>query len=166
MVSVHGISLNSTVDSTVSFNGTQCVRLHEGALQPKSNQRRPMVKTSPRTQHTLPLSMCLYVCMKGFTSEFRAHARMRTQLLQHCNSHSPCECTTIALEIATGWQSIVVSRMQWKLSAQAAIMGGNIRVGLEDNFYLPNGEMARSNGALVDQASQLARMIGREPASI
>lgn len=64
------------------------------------------------------------------------------------------------------WQSIVISRKQWKLSALAAVMGGNIRVGLEDNFYLPNGEMAKSNGALVDHAIQLVRLIGREPATI
>lgn len=64
------------------------------------------------------------------------------------------------------WQSIVISRMQWKLTAQSIILGGNIRVGLEDNFYLPNGEMAKSNGALVDQATSLARTLGREPATI
>ena len=64
------------------------------------------------------------------------------------------------------WQSIVISRSQWKLTAQAAILGGNIRVGLEDNFYLPNGEMAKSNGELVEQATRLVRAIGREPATI
>ncbi|MEL6988182.1 MAG: 3-keto-5-aminohexanoate cleavage protein, partial [Bacteroidota bacterium] len=64
------------------------------------------------------------------------------------------------------WQSIVISRKQWKLSALAAVMGGNIRVGLEDNFYLPNGEMAKSNGDLVDHAVELVRLIGREPATI
>jgi len=64
------------------------------------------------------------------------------------------------------WQSIVISRKQWKLTAQAALLGGNIRVGLEDNFYLPNGEMAKSNGELVDQAVDLVRLVGREPASI
>ena len=64
------------------------------------------------------------------------------------------------------WQSIVISRMQWKLTAQSIILGGNIRVGLEDNFYLPNGEMAKSNGELVDQAASLARTLGREPATI
>jgi len=64
------------------------------------------------------------------------------------------------------WQSIVISRKQWKLTAQAALLGGNIRVGLEDNFYLPNNEMAKSNGELVEQAVQLARLIGREPATI
>ena len=64
------------------------------------------------------------------------------------------------------WQAIVISRMQWKLAALATVMGGNIRVGLEDNFYLPNGDMAKSNGELVEQAANLVRMIGREPSSI
>jgi len=64
------------------------------------------------------------------------------------------------------WQSIVISRKQWKLNAIATAMGGNIRVGLEDNFYLPNGTMAKSNGELVDHAVQMVRMIGREPTTI
>jgi len=64
------------------------------------------------------------------------------------------------------WQSIVISKAQWKLTAQSIILGGNIRVGLEDNFYLPNGEMAKSNGELIAEAASLARTIGREPATI
>lgn len=64
------------------------------------------------------------------------------------------------------WQSIVISRKQWQLNAFSAMMGGNIRVGLEDNFYLPNNEMATSNGALVDKAVELAEMMGRQVASI
>lgn len=64
------------------------------------------------------------------------------------------------------WQSIVISRNQWQLSAIAAAMGGNFRVGLEDNFYLPNGDMAKSNGELVEAGASLARLIGREVASI
>ncbi len=64
------------------------------------------------------------------------------------------------------WQSIVISKKQWRLNALAAMMGGNIRVGLEDNFYLPTGEMAKSNGELVDKAVELSRMMGREVASI
>jgi uncharacterized protein (DUF849 family) len=64
------------------------------------------------------------------------------------------------------WQSIVISRKQWQLSAIAAAMGGNFRVGLEDNFYLPNGDMAKSNGELVEAGANLARLIGREVATI
>jgi len=56
--------------------------------------------------------------------------------------------------------------MQWKLTAQAALLGGNVRVGLEDNFYMPNGDMAKSNGELVEQCATLVRLVGREPATI
>ncbi len=64
------------------------------------------------------------------------------------------------------WQSIVISRKQWQLSAIAAAMGGNFRVGLEDNFYLPNGTMAKSNGELVEAGVNLAHSMGREVATI
>ncbi len=64
------------------------------------------------------------------------------------------------------WQVIVIGRKQWALAAVALTLGGNFRVGLEDNFYLPEGEMAKSNGELVERAAALARTLGREPASI
>lgn len=64
------------------------------------------------------------------------------------------------------WQVIGVSRKQWALAAVALTLGGNFRVGLEDNFYLPNGDMAKSNGELVAAGADLARMLGREPATI
>ena len=64
------------------------------------------------------------------------------------------------------WKVIGISREQWKLAAAALALGGNLRVGLEDNFYLPNGEMARSNGDLVAQAAALCRATGREPATV
>ena len=50
------------------------------------------------------------------------------------------------------WGVIGISRAQWGLLAAALSLGGNVRVGLEDNFYLPDGEMARSNGELVARA--------------
>ena len=62
------------------------------------------------------------------------------------------------------WQVIGISEDQWQLAAGALSMGGNVRVGLEDNFYLPNGEMA-TNGELVAKAAELARNVGREPAT-
>ena len=64
------------------------------------------------------------------------------------------------------WQVIAISRKQWQMAAVACTMGGNFRVGLEDNFYLPNNEMAKSNGECVDWGVKLARMMGREIASI
>ena len=62
------------------------------------------------------------------------------------------------------WQVIGISRDQWPLVAAALSMGGNVRVGLEDNFYLPDGEMA-TNAELVAKAADLVRDVGREPAS-
>lgn len=64
------------------------------------------------------------------------------------------------------WQCIAISRKQWQLAAIACTMGGNFRVGLEDNFYLPNNEMAKSNGECVEWGVKLAKMMGREIASI
>lgn len=64
------------------------------------------------------------------------------------------------------WQVIGISRKQWQLAAVAITMGGSFRVGLEDNFYLPNGDMAKSNGKCVEAGVTLARMLGVEIASI
>ena len=64
------------------------------------------------------------------------------------------------------WQVIVIGRKQWALASVALTLGGNFRVGLEDNFYLPEVEMAKSNGELVARAASLARTLGREPATI
>jgi 3-keto-5-aminohexanoate cleavage enzyme len=64
------------------------------------------------------------------------------------------------------WQVIGVSREQWRLVGAALALGGNVRVGLEDNFYLPDGEMASSNGDLVAKAHQMAADVGRRPATV
>lgn len=64
------------------------------------------------------------------------------------------------------WQVIAISRKQWHMAAIACTMGGNFRVGLEDNFYLPNNEMAKSNGECVEWGVKLAHMMGREIATI
>jgi uncharacterized protein (DUF849 family) len=64
------------------------------------------------------------------------------------------------------WQVIGISRDQWKLLGAALVLGGNVRAGLEDNFYLPNGEMARSNGELIAKARQMAEDVGRRPATV
>lgn len=63
------------------------------------------------------------------------------------------------------WQVIGIQRQQWQMVAAALTLGGNIRVGLEDNFYLPNGDMARSNGELVEAAALMVRQLGREVAT-
>jgi 3-keto-5-aminohexanoate cleavage enzyme len=64
------------------------------------------------------------------------------------------------------WGLIGISRAQWTLVAAALALGGSVRVGLEDNFYLPGGEMARSNGDLVARARRMAEDAGRRVATV
>jgi 3-keto-5-aminohexanoate cleavage enzyme len=74
----------------------------------------------------------------------------------------------MAAEVPDGshWGVIGISREQWMLVAAALTLGGSIRVGLEDNFYLPDGEMARSNGDLIAKARQMTEDAGRRPATV
>jgi uncharacterized protein (DUF849 family) len=64
------------------------------------------------------------------------------------------------------WGVIGISRVQWPMVAAALTLGGSVRVGLEDNFYLPDGEMARSNGDLIAKARRLTIDAGRRPATV
>ncbi len=64
------------------------------------------------------------------------------------------------------WEVIGISHDQWRLVAAAIAIGGNIRVGLEDNFYVSAGVMASSNGDLVEKAARMVRDQGREPAGV
>lgn len=82
-----------------------------------------------------------------------APANPRT--LEHMASLVPAPAT---------WEVIGISREQWMLVAAATSLGGNVRIGLEDNFYTPDGEMASSNGDLVSAAAQMVRLSGREVA--
>jgi uncharacterized protein (DUF849 family) len=64
------------------------------------------------------------------------------------------------------WGVIGISRDQWMLVNAALTLGGSIRVGLEDNFYLPDGGMARSNGDLIAKAREMVVNVGRRPATV
>jgi 3-keto-5-aminohexanoate cleavage enzyme len=64
------------------------------------------------------------------------------------------------------WGVIAISRQQWTLVAAALALGGSVRVGLEDNFYLPDGAMARSNGDLVERAARMTQDAGRRVATV
>ncbi len=64
------------------------------------------------------------------------------------------------------WGVIGVSRHQWTLVGAALALGGSVRVGLEDNFYLPSGEMASSNGDLIAVARRMTQDTGRRPATV
>jgi 3-keto-5-aminohexanoate cleavage enzyme len=64
------------------------------------------------------------------------------------------------------WGVIGISRDQWMLVSAALTLGGSIRVGLEDNLYLPDGRMASSNGELIAKARQMTEDMGRRPATV
>jgi uncharacterized protein (DUF849 family) len=64
------------------------------------------------------------------------------------------------------YQVIAIGRKEvWDLHRRCVELGGNVRTGLEDTFYLPNGEKAVSNGALIEALAKVVREVGREIAS-
>jgi len=93
-------------------------------------------------------------CVMGVTGGIRPTARN----LAHMAEQVP--------DVPHEWGVIGVSRNQWTLVSAALALGGNVRVGLEDNFYLPDGEMARSNGDLIARARRMAEDAGRRVATV
>lgn len=86
-------------------------------------------------------------------------------------SGMPCDADLLALlprYLVDGavWQATLIGRAEiWPLHQKVAELGGMLRSGLEDTFYLPDGERAGSNGALIDALARCARHAGREVAS-
>jgi 3-keto-5-aminohexanoate cleavage enzyme len=64
------------------------------------------------------------------------------------------------------WQVTTIGREDvWKVQQHAAELGGHLRSGLEDTFYLPDGQKARSNAALIEALAACAQRAGRQIAS-
>lgn len=63
------------------------------------------------------------------------------------------------------WSAFGIGRHQFPMVATAVAMGGHARVGLEDNIYLSQGELAPSNAALVERAVRMIGDVGRRPAT-
>ena len=59
------------------------------------------------------------------------------------------------------WTSTGIGRHAFTLAAPTIVMGGNVRVGFEDNLYLERGVLAKSNGELVDKVVRMAKLLGR-----
>jgi uncharacterized protein (DUF849 family) len=93
-------------------------------------------------------------CVMGVTGGIRPTARN----LAHMAEQIP--------PVPHQWGVIGISREQWTLIAAALSLGGNVRVGLEDNFYLPDGTMARSNGDLVAKARTMTEDAARRAATV
>ena len=63
------------------------------------------------------------------------------------------------------WTATGIGRYAFQLAAPAIVMGGNVRVGFEDNLYLERGVLAKSNGELVDKVVRMAKLLGRQVAT-
>jgi len=64
------------------------------------------------------------------------------------------------------WAGFGIGPMQFPMAAQAVLLGGHVRVGLEDNLYLKRGVPAPSNAALVERAVAIVNELGEQPASV
>lgn len=70
------------------------------------------------------------------------------------------------IEPGSPWQATLIGRAEiWPLHQRVAELGGMLRTGLEDSFYLPDGRRAAGNGALIEALAACARNAGREVAS-
>jgi uncharacterized protein (DUF849 family) len=86
-------------------------------------------------------------------------------------SGMPCDADLLALlpryaPAGAVWQTTLIGRSEiWPVHQKTAELGGMLRTGLEDTFYLPDGERASGNGALIEALAACARRAGREVAS-
>lgn len=94
-----------------------------------------------------------YNFVMGVASGMPADPDLLPLLLRQIVPGRPWQCTTI------GRQEI------WDVHRRAAELGGALRTGVEDTFYLPDGSRARGNGDLIEAMVKLAREVGREVAS-
>ena len=63
------------------------------------------------------------------------------------------------------WAAFGIGPSQFPMAAQAVVLGGHVRVGLEDNLYIERGVLAPSNAALVSKAADIIRLLGEEVAT-
>jgi len=63
------------------------------------------------------------------------------------------------------WSVCAAGRAQFAMCTQALLLGGHVRVGLEDNLYLDKGVMAKSNAEQVSKIIRIMRELGEEPAT-
>jgi uncharacterized protein (DUF849 family) len=100
-----------------------------------------------------PLQFSFIVNVLGGIPPFVESLQLQTKIMRELDPRSE-------------WEVIGISHCQWRMLATALVMGGNIRAGLEDNLYLPNGTMAKSNGELIEVAARMTRDVGRRPATV
>ncbi len=107
----------------------------------------------------------------GMFAEVGMVARPQVNLVMGVASGMPADADLLAvlqryLPEGAVWQATLIGRDEiWPVHRAVAALGGHLRTGLEDTFYLPGGARARGNGDLVAALAELARAEGRDVAS-
>jgi uncharacterized protein (DUF849 family) len=97
--------------------------------------------------------------------------RAEYNLVMGVASGMPCDAALLALlpqwmAPDSIWQTTLIGRTEiWPVHQKTAELGGMLRTGLEDTFYLPSGERASGNGALIAELVACAKRAGRTIAS-
>ncbi|MEN9467877.1 MAG: hypothetical protein RL081_1878 [Pseudomonadota bacterium] len=97
--------------------------------------------------------------------------RPEYNLVMGVASGMPCDADLLALLPQwmvpnSVWQATLIGRQEiWPVHQKTADLGGMLRTGLEDTFYLPNGERAKGNGELITELAACAARAGRSIAS-
>ena len=97
--------------------------------------------------------------------------RAEYNLVMGVASGMPCSAELLALlpqwmAPNSIWQSTLIGRSEiWPVHQKTAELGGMLRTGLEDTFYLPNGERAKGNGELITELAKCAENAGRSIAN-
>ena len=97
--------------------------------------------------------------------------RAEYNLVMGVASGMPCDADLLALlpqwmAPNSVWQTTLIGRSEiWPVHQKTAELGGMLRTGLEDTFYLPNGDRASGNGALITELARCAANAGRTIAS-
>ena len=97
--------------------------------------------------------------------------RPEYNLVMGVASGMPCDADLLALLLRwmapdSVWQTTLIGRAEiWPVHQKTADLGGMLRTGVEDTFYLPDGQRAKGNGALISALANCARLAGRPVAS-
>ena len=105
-----------------------------------------------------------------FSKQMVAEGLLKDPLYQLCLGipwGAPADTTTMKamvdnLPLGVTWAAFGIGRLQMPMAAQAMLLGGHVRVGLEDNLWLDKGVPA-SNGSLVERVIQLMKCMGAQP---
>jgi 3-keto-5-aminohexanoate cleavage enzyme len=110
-------------------------------------------------------------CVEMYVRNGMYHGRPQYNFVMGVESGMPADpallpiLQTLIID-GCGWQVTAIGRANiWALHARAAELGGHLRTGLEDTFYLPDGRKARCNSELVEALTKNARDAGRDVAS-